>query len=113
VDGKYFVQVTNVPKAEGGFDRTLTILALSQNKTRFLVHDLFDNELRGVWVSKSMKDNKVEWDGRMMIEQPNEAPFIMNVDLKSNYSKEEDKHKGVSFRDGVPLFKRTDTVTKS
>ena len=113
VDGKYFVQVTNVPKAEGGFDRTLTILALSQNKTRFVIHDLFDNELRGVWASKTIKDNMVEWDGRMVIEQPNEAPFIMSVDLESNYSKEKDEHKGVSFRDGVPFFKRTDTVTKS
>ena len=35
------------------------------------------------------------------------------LDLESNYSKEKDEHKGVSFRDGVPLFKRTDTVTKS
>ena len=113
VDGKYFVQFTNFPKAEGGFDRTLTILALSQNKTRFVIHDLFDNELRGVWVSKTIKDNMVEWDARMMIEQPNEAPFIMSVELESNCSKEKDEHKGVAFRDGKPYFKRTDTVTKS
>jgi len=113
VDGKYFVQFTNSPKAEGGFDRTLTILALSQNKTRFVIHDLFDNELRGVWVSKTIKDNMVEWDARMMIEQPNEAPFIMSVELESNCSKEKDEHKGVAFRDGKPYFKRTDTVTKS
>ena len=78
-----------------------------------MIHDLFDNELRGVWASKTIKDNMVEWDGRMVIEQPNEAPFIMSVDLESNYSKEKDEHKGVSFRDGVPFFKRTDTVTKS
>jgi len=113
VDGKYFVQFTNFPKAEGGFDRNLTILALSQNKTRFVIHDLFDNELRGVWVSKTIKDNMVEWDARMMIEQPNEAPFIMSVELESNCSKEKDEHKGVAFRDGKPYFKRTDTVTKS
>ena len=113
VDGKYFVGVTNFPKAEGGFDRGLAILALNRNRTRFVIHDLFDNELRGVWASKTIKDNMVEWDGRMVIEQPNEAPFIMSVDLESNYSKEKDEHKGVSFRDGVPFFKRTDTVTKS
>ena len=35
------------------------------------------------------------------------------LDLESNYSKEKDEHKGVSFRDGVPILKRTDTVTKS
>ena len=35
------------------------------------------------------------------------------LDLESNYSKEKEEHKGVSFRDGVPIFKRTDTVTKS
>ena len=113
VDGKYFVQVTNVPKAEGGFDRTLSILALSQNKTRFVIHDLFDNELRGVWVSKTIKENRVEWDGRMMIDQPNNKPFIMSVDYESDFSKEKDEHKGVAFRDGKPYFKRTDTVTKS
>ena len=113
VDGKYFVQVTNVPKAEGGFDRTLSILALSQNKTRFVIHDLFDNELRGVWVSKTIKENRVEWDGRMMIDQHNNKPFIMSVDYESDFSKEKDEHKGVAFRDGKPYFKRTDTVTKS
>ena len=113
VDGKYFVQVTNVPKAEGGFDRNLTILALSQNKTRFVVHDFFDNELRGVWASKSMKDNKVEWEGRMMIEPPNEESFILSFDVESDCSREKDEHKGVAFRDGVPLFKRTGTATKS
>ena len=113
VDGKYFVQVTNVPKAEGGFDRTLSILALSQNKTRFVIHDLFDNELRGVWVSKTIKENRVEWDGRMMIDQHNNKPFIMSVDHESDFSKEKDEHKGVAFRDGKPYFKRTDTVTKS
>jgi hypothetical protein len=113
VDGKYFVQVTNVPKAEGGFDRNLTIFALSQNKTRFVVHDFFDNELRGVWASKSMKDNKVEWEGRMMIEPPNEESFILSFDVESDCSREKDEHKGVAFRDGVPLFKRTGTATKS
>jgi len=113
VDGKYFIQVTNVPKAEGGFDRNLTIFALSQNKTRFVVHDFFDNELRGVWASKSMKDNKVEWEGRMMIEPPNEESFILSFDVESDCSREKDEHKGVAFRDGVPLFKRTGTATKS
>jgi hypothetical protein len=91
----------------------LTILALSQNKTRFVIHDLFDNELRGVWVSKTIKENRVEWDGRMMIDQPNNKPFIMSVDYESDFSKEKDEHKGVAFRDGKPYFKRTDTVTKS
>ena len=113
VDGKYLVENSEFPKPEGGFDRGLNIFTLNPDKTRFVMHMLFQNELRGVWVSKTIKDNRVEWDGRMMIEQPNEAPFIMNVDLESNYSKEKDEHKGVSFRDGVPLFKRTDTVTKS
>lgn len=113
VDGKYFVEVNDFPRAEGGFDRTLAILALSQNKRRFVIHDLFDNELRGVWVSKTIKNNMVEWDARMMIEQPNGAPFIMSVELESNCSKEKDEHKGVAFRDGKPYFKRTDTVTKS
>jgi hypothetical protein len=88
-------------------------LALSQNKTRFVIHDLFDNELRGVWVSKTIKENRVEWDGRMMIDQPNNKPFIMSVDYESDFSKEKDEHKGVAFRDGKPYFKRTDTVTKS
>ena len=113
VDGKYLVENSEFPKPEGGFDRGLNIFTLNPDKTRFVMHMLFQNELRGVWVSKTIKDNRVEWDGRMMIEQPNEAPFIMNVDLESNYSKEKDEHKGVSFRDGVPIFKRTDTVTKS
>ena len=113
VDGKYFVLDTNFPKAEGGFDRGLSILALNRNGTRFVIHDLFDNELRGVWVSKTIKDNRVEWDGRMMIDQPNNKPFIMSVDYESDFSKEKDEHKGVAFRDGKPFFKRTDTVTKS
>ena len=113
LDGKYFVEVTNFPKTEGGFDRGLAILALNSNGTRFVIHNLFDNELRGVWISKTIKDNKVEWDGRMMIDQPNNKPFIMSVELESNYSEKKDEHKGVSFRDDMPFFKRTDTVTKS
>ena len=113
MDGKYLVENSEFPKPEGGFNRGLNIFSLNPDKTRFVMHMLFQNELRGVWVSKTIKDNRVEWDGRMMIEQPNEAPFIMSVDLESNYSKEKDEHKGVSFRDGVPIFKRTDTVTKS
>jgi len=113
VDGKYLVHHTNFPKQEGGVDRTLTILALNLNKTRIVIHDFFDNELRGVWASKSMKDNKVEWESRMMIEQPNEESFIMSFDVESNCSREKDEHKGVAFRDGAPIYKRTYTVTKS
>ena len=113
VDGKYLVHHTNFPKQEGGVDRTLTILALNRNKTRIVIHDFFDNELRGVWASKSMKDNKVEWESRMMIEPPNEESFIMSFDVESNCSREKDEHKGVAFRDGVPIYKRTSTVTKS
>ena len=113
VDGKYLVHHTNFPKQEGGVDRTLTILALNLNKTRIVIHDFFDNELRGVWASKSMKDNKVEWESRMMIEQPNEESFIMSFDVESNCSREKDEHKGVAFRDGAPVYKRTYTVTKS
>jgi len=113
VDGKYLVHHTNFPKQEGGVDRTLTILALNLNKTRIVIHDFFDNELRGVWASKSMKNNKVEWESRMMIEPPYEESFIMSFDVESNCSREKDEHKGVAFRDGVPIYKRTSTVTKS
>jgi len=60
-----------------------------------------------------MKDNKVEWESRMMIEPPNEESFIMSFDVESNCSREKDEHKGVAFRDGVPIYKRTSTVTKS
>ncbi|MBT3617035.1 MAG: hypothetical protein HN524_13730 [Verrucomicrobia bacterium] len=112
VDGKYYIWDKNVPEEQGAFDRVLTVIALSKNKTYFVAHEIVKSELRSLGIGKVTGKSQVEWTGSAVLEEPKQGSLIMDFKTTEQCSDNKNTMSVMSYINGEPWFRIEGTITK-
>ncbi|MBC8244652.1 MAG: hypothetical protein H8E20_09680 [Verrucomicrobia bacterium] len=112
VDGKYFYFEGDIPKPDGGADHMRYVYHLSEDRTRFVSHGMFNNQLNSVGVGKVTGQNRIEWTGSAVMDDPVQGTSIMTFTGSDRYGQEKSEFSGTAYLNGEPWFKRKGVITK-